>query len=214
MLHQDKAHWQKALVYSTEIEGSATGRIGEWAKRLRILAEQALERLTKTSIMDLRAETPIDVADLVRNLIKLNQLELRQQGIKANVIEYEGVPAIKMPREELWEVVQNLLSNSIRAISQARREKGEIEIAIYIEELKREELVIRVKDNGTGIRRDIIERIFDREFTGNAKSGGTGLGLFLARTIVQTYDGDIKVESNLGNGATFYVRLPTDWVRV
>lgn len=65
-----------------------------------------------------------------------------------------------------------------------------------------------MRDNGTGISPDDIEKIFDPYFTTKQVGEGTGLGLAIVHGIVQNHGGDIKVESEVGQGTTFHVYLP------
>jgi signal transduction histidine kinase len=68
------------------------------------------------------------------------------------------------------------------------------------------EIVIEIVDTGPGIPPDTIEKIFEPFFS--KRAGGTGLGLAIARQMVENHRGRIEVESQLGNGTTFRIRLP------
>jgi two-component system NtrC family sensor kinase len=68
--------------------------------------------------------------------------------------------------------------------------------------------VIRVEDDGCGIPEDVLERIFDPFFTTRPAGEGTGLGLALGYQIVRNHGGEIAVDSKLGRGTTFKIRLP------
>ncbi len=72
---------------------------------------------------------------------------------------------------------------------------------------------MEVADTGPGIPKEHLDRIFDRFYQvrgGTVKAPGAGLGLFLVREMVTLHGGTVKVESDLGNGATFTVRLPAN----
>ena len=75
---------------------------------------------------------------------------------------------------------------------------------------------LRVKDHGIGIEADLLPKIFDRfeRAVSSTHYGGLGLGLYLARTIVESHGGTITVESRVGEGSTFTVRLPRLPLRV
>ena len=70
-------------------------------------------------------------------------------------------------------------------------------------------VVVRVSDTGTGMDRETVSKIFDPFFTTKEKSKGTGLGLFIVRSVARRYGGDAYAESaGEGQGSTFFVRLP------
>ena len=69
-------------------------------------------------------------------------------------------------------------------------------------------LVVTVRDNGTGIEPEVCERLFDPFFTTKEAGKGTGLGLSISRQIARSHGGDLEVESSPGEGSTFTLRLP------
>src|SRR5262249_22807725 len=103
----------------------------------------------------------------------------------------------------LLQVFWNLLTNAIKFTP----EGGKIEIEM---DLAESSAVIQVKDNGVGIKEADLRNIFEKGQQGEHAhlSGGLGLGLWLARSLVQVHGGDIDVASTLGKGSTFSVRLP------
>ncbi|HET6768767.1 MAG TPA: HAMP domain-containing sensor histidine kinase, partial [Chitinophagaceae bacterium] len=70
------------------------------------------------------------------------------------------------------------------------------------------EIEIRVKDNGNGIPQRILDKIFQPFFTTKPTGQGTGLGLSLSYDIVKAHGGELKVETNVGEGSTFIIRIP------
>jgi signal transduction histidine kinase len=99
-------------------------------------------------------------------------------------------------------VIETLAENADKAYAEAGK-KGEIEITAVKD---KENIVISVKDEAAGIRPEIIDKIFDLDFS--TRGEGKGLGLALAKTIIQDHGGTIEVESELGKGATFTIKLP------
>ena len=73
-------------------------------------------------------------------------------------------------------------------------------------------MVLTVRDNGVGIPEESLERIFERFYRvdkgRSRKQGGTGLGLSIVKHVVSFYNGSVQVESKMGEGSTFIVRLP------
>jgi CheY-like chemotaxis protein len=115
-----------------------------------------------------------------------------------------GLPAVRVDFDRMVQVVTNLLSNAIKFSP----ERAEVTVAA---ELAGDELLIRVTDHGRGIAPEDVARLFQKfqQVEGAAgRTGGTGLGLAICRGIVEEHGGRIAVESRLGAGATFTVRLP------
>jgi signal transduction histidine kinase len=94
------------------------------------------------------------------------------------------------------------LSNIVRNAVEACDGRGEIELAAGVEE---DAVLVHVRDYGPGVPPDLTGRLFDPYVTG--KSGGTGLGLALAKQTVEMHRGTISVEPTPGGGATFVVRM-------
>ncbi|MBI4715340.1 MAG: PAS domain-containing protein [Nitrospirae bacterium] len=121
---------------------------------------------------------------------------------KAEVIrEYGDLPEIPCYPQELNQVFMNLLINAAQAI----HEKGEIRIRTGLED---DHAVVEISDTGTGMPEEVLGRIFDPFFTTKPVGKGTGLGLSIAYGIVKKHGGEIRVQSRLGRGTTFVVRIP------
>lgn len=111
------------------------------------------------------------------------------------------LPKIPFNATELQQVLINLIQNAIDACG----ENGVIDII----SLRRSGVVqITVKDNGPGIPREHLSRIFDPFFSTKLNSGGTGLGLSIVHGIIADHDGSIRVESTVGQGTSFIIELP------
>ncbi|HUH45598.1 MAG TPA: ATP-binding protein, partial [Arenibacter sp.] len=106
-----------------------------------------------------------------------------------------------LDRTQLIRVITNLLKNATQAVS------GVADPQVVVTVLKDgEEVSITVADNGTGIRKEVGDRIFEPKFT--TKTSGMGLGLGMVKNIVETYKGSIHFESELHKGTVFTVRFP------
>ena len=114
-----------------------------------------------------------------------------------------AVPDIEIEGEEnkLLRVIQNLVGNAIDAFEE---NPGEISIT---GDVKGDILRLEIKDNGTGIPKEIREHFFD-PFVTYGKSRGTGLGSAIAKSIVEAHNGSIRFETKTGKGTTFYINLP------
>jgi signal transduction histidine kinase len=113
------------------------------------------------------------------------------------------VPPITCSPSQLNQVFLNLVTNAAQAT-----EDGKGEIAITTRAPDPEHVEIIVADNGKGIPADVLPKIFDPFFTTKEVGKGTGLGLSIAYKIVQAHGGQITVDSKVGTGTRFVVRLP------
>ena len=118
------------------------------------------------------------------------------------VQEYGALPKIECNASQLNQVFLNLINNAAQSIS---AEQGTVTVRSSVEG---ERIRIDVTDTGSGIAPDVLPHIFENYYSTKPASEGTGLGLPIARSIVQEHGGDIKVSTELGKGSTFTVFLP------
>ena len=111
------------------------------------------------------------------------------------------MPPVQCHPGRLSQVFMNVLSNACQAI----RDRGEIRIRTSTDN---GEAVIEIEDDGSGIRKEHLGKVFEPFFTTKAVGQGTGLGLSISYGIVQQHQGSIQVESEVGQGTRFCVRLP------
>ena len=141
----------------------------------------------------------------------INQGVLSTLNVVWNELKYKAVvrkdlgdlPLVRCYPQQLNQVFANLLVNAAHAVEK----DGEIRIRT---EAEGERVVIRVSDNGCGIPREIIPKIYDPFFTTKEVGKGTGLGLNMVYNIIQTHKGTIDVESQVGKGTTFTIVLAVD----
>jgi signal transduction histidine kinase len=114
--------------------------------------------------------------------------------------------------QEIARVILNLVNNAFYAISAKSKEaQDDFSPAVSVSTKRtNDQLLITVKDNGTGISTPVKEKIFQPFFTTKGPGIGTGLGLSLSYDIVKAHGGEIKVESEEGVGSEFLVILPAD----
>ena len=117
----------------------------------------------------------------------------------------DTIDAIECYPGKLNQLFMNLLSNSIQAIKEKNDTGGKIELTSRQIEDKIE---LRFKDNGIGMTEETKNRLFEPFFTTKDVGEGTGLGLSIAYSIVELHHVTIKVESVLGEGSEFIIRLP------
>lgn len=112
-------------------------------------------------------------------------------------------PVIYGDKNQIKQVIINLLKNSIEAINQVKNSGGIIYLCTEVEQ---KEVFVYIRDNGCGMSREEIEQAFDPFFT--TKSTGTGLGLSICSKIIDEHGGSIQVDSIKGKGTTFKLLLP------
>lgn len=135
-----------------------------------------------------------DVIDLLKNQIVL-------KGCEIKTIFNEVDEVVCFPNS-IMQVVSNLLINAIQA---APSSGGNIELQTF---LSTDKLRIDIKDNGVGISKENIDKIFNPFFTTKPQGQGVGLGLSISYGIIKKMQGDITVESRLGEGTVFSITLP------
>lgn len=103
---------------------------------------------------------------------------------------------------ELEQVFINLFANARDALGKTENPK----ISVVLNQSRRKEVMVRFSDNGEGISKENLQRVFDSLFT--TKREGTGLGLWLCFSVINQMEGKITVDSDLGQGTTFTIRIP------
>ena len=142
---------------------------------------------------------PADLNATVEQAVFLARQQVRTKPIEITLAAEKKLPRILHDPVQIQQVVLNLLLNGIQAV----HDKGQIDVALRQEN---EWAVVRIRDTGRGIARDSLAKIFKPFFT--TRKEGTGLGLPLAKGIVESHKGRIEVTSEPGQGAQFEVWLP------
>ena len=140
------------------------------------------------------------VNDVVSEMLVLLRREADQHSVAMRTELAAELPAVRADRVQLQQVLMNLMVNGIEAMGKAG---GELLIRTAT---AKGELVVSVSDTGAGLSADKLEQIFSAFFT--TKPAGTGMGLAISRTIVESHEGRLWAESNSGPGATFHFTLP------
>jgi two-component system, OmpR family, sensor histidine kinase VicK len=175
------------------------------AKRLQRLAEDILDA-TRIESQSLKLNKErFDLNELISNAVQdyRNQIEKDNRGIKILYSPSKQDIVVEADRSRITQVISNLLSNAVKFTTE-----GTISIST---ENKDNQVIVSVKDTGSGIDPEILPRLFSKF---SAKSfEGTGLGLFISKNIVEAHGGKIWAENNDNDayrekGATFYFMLP------
>jgi len=173
------------------------------------IINESLEGMARVAkiVADLKDFAHVDKAELehvdlnngIESTLNIVWNELKY---KAEVIKDLGkIPLVKCYPQRINQVFMNILVNAAQAIEY----KGEIRITTRADNGHVE---IRISDTGKGIPPDVLPKIFDPFFTTKEVGKGTGLGLNMAYNIIQRHKGTIDVESEVGKGTTFTIRIP------
>ena len=151
------------------------------------------------------AFAPVDLNKLVNEAISLTQAkwktEAEVQGVSVNVhTDLQVVPIITGNASELRQVLTNLIFNAVDAMPRS----GTITIHTYHDERY---VVLEISDTGTGMTQEVRRHCLDPFFTTKGEHG-TGLGLSMVYGIIQRHQGTVDIETEVGKGTTFIIRLP------
>ncbi|MGD9825638.1 sensor histidine kinase, partial [Desulfobacter sp.] len=150
----------------------------------------------------------IDINDTIREIVGLTAQMARYNNVTISTRLDPGLPFIRFSPSELQQVILNLTNNAIDAMG---KDGGTVEIVTGVKTQDNDNsLEIKVEDNGPGIPAQYLDRIFDPFFTTKAVGKGTGLGLSICYGIIQKMGGTIEVESQVGQGTCFLIRLPVN----
>lgn len=141
---------------------------------------------------------PLDL--IIKELLSIIQPEAEKRGIRIGLDWAPEIPMINMDASLMHQVFNNLIKNSMEAITDA----GEIRISGGIET---KSLVISITDTGPGMNQNTLNHLFEPFFTTKGKKG-TGLGLSIVQSIIQSHRGTIRCQSTPGKGTTFIIHLP------
>ncbi|MCR4405040.1 MAG: ATP-binding protein [Candidatus Acetothermia bacterium] len=198
-----------------QLEALRDGVFSPTPEKLEELDEEALlldrlvddlHELALAEAGELRLERgPTDLGRLITRLGARIQGRLAEQGIELGLELPEGLPKLNLDSDRIEQVLHNLLSNAERYTPQG----GRITVAV---EDRPQEVLISVSDTGKGIPAEELPRIFERFYRGeqsrSRRSGGAGLGLAIAKQLVEAHGGRIWAESEPGRGTKVSFTLP------
>jgi PAS domain S-box-containing protein len=168
-------------------------RAADVVQRIRDLARKSDPRKVR-----------LDVNDVVRDVVQLVRTEVLRHGVSLRAELAPELPPVMGDRVQLQQVVLNLVMNGIEAMVVV--ENRPRELSIRSGRQKDGQVVVAVQDSGVGLGSGGVERLFDAFFT--TKANGMGLGLSIARSIVEAHGGRLWAAANAEFGATFQLSLP------
>jgi len=176
------------------------------AKRLELLIEDLLE-LVKLESRSLKIEMEcLDATGIVEEGILETAPMAREKNVSLENELGEDLPFVSGDKKRLSQLIVNLLHNAIKF----SHEGGTVRVQRVRDREDGGLLGIRVRDEGIGIPRDVLDKIFERFYQAGTPGTGDGLGLGLAivKKIVEAHKGEVRVESEEGRGSSFTVYLP------
>jgi PAS domain S-box-containing protein len=153
-----------------------------------------------------KSEARVEVADVneaLEEILLFLEKEARMANVQIHRQYPPDIPRVNIEEVQLEEILINLITNAIQAMT--KRGHGNVWILAGEEHGK---VILTVRDDGPGIDEAVRDRLFDPFVSTKPPGQGTGLGLSICYGIVKRYDGEIRVESAPGKGATFQVVLP------
>jgi PAS domain S-box-containing protein len=145
----------------------------------------------------------LDVNEMIRETVALLRDEAMRYNIPVRTELAADLPDIVGDRVQLQQVTMNLIVNSIEAMKDV---DGARELVIESQRAEHEQILVSVSDTGPGFPPELAEQIFDPFFT--TKPHGTGMGLRISRSIIESHGGRLWAEPAAGRGATFHLNLP------
>ena len=181
-------------------------RASKGVERLSYIVKD-LDMITKLEVGDLSLNIEVfDIIALIKNVFDMFEIRATKKKQTLTFDTDYNIPImVRADKERIQQVLANLVVNSLKYGS----EKGTTEVSI--ENLIKNKVIIRVTDNGEGIEKSDLPRLFERFYrvdkSGSRKEGGSGLGLSIVKHIIEAHDEKIYIESEIGVGSEFSFTL-------
>ena len=175
--------------------------IFEQARRVMNITRQISEFSTPQST----EQQLLDLNNLIRNTVRFISFDRRFSTIDMELNLDSELPAVRAVGDHVTQIVMNLLVNAADAIEGRSGSKARIDVSTHVQDGY---AVIIVADNGTGMDKSTLGRIFEEFFTTKPPGKGSGIGMAVSKSLVESDGGMISVESEPGVGTRVMVRLP------
>jgi two-component system CheB/CheR fusion protein len=217
MSHEFRTPLNAILGYAEILREQVTGPLtADQRGKLERISDNAryLEQMVKEILASARGDRvafvvecgPVDLAGIVREVAKSIESLAGAKGLAIVVDVVGGQTTMVTDVTKLRQILVNLLGNAIRYT-----DRGQVTLRARVDA---ETVIIEVEDTGIGIAPEHLEQIFERfwqvDHSNTKLRGGTGLGLVVTRDLARALGGEVEVESELGRGSVFRVRLPRD----
>ena len=181
-------------------------KIAEKAVERLIFIVKDLDLITKLESENMNLEkSNFNLVSIINNVFEMLEIQAKKKNISLIIDSKLKRVNVNADQEKIHQVLTNLIENSVKY----GKQDGTTEISI--EDLIEDKLIIRITDNGKGIKKEHFERLFERfyrvESSGNRSTGGSGLGLAIVKHIIDAHNEKIYVESDFGVGSEFSFSL-------
>ncbi len=173
---------------------------------LAVEGVKRIEKIVEATLNFARPSKPTikeeNINDVIKATLPLVEVSTLKKKIEIVAKLEPNLPKVRIDFKQIQQVILNILENAVDAIDKV----GYIKVESYTEDEGGElYVVVSISDNGCGIPKEDIQKIFEPFYT--KKSDGTGLGLAICRQIMNNHDGKIGVESEVNRGTTFYLKF-------
>ncbi len=182
--NMDNPEFQKDVL---ETIAKTIENMKELMARMASLPKKMTLNKTKTNLIELLKDC-------------LGKIRLGNDGIEL-AEKYAEIPLVEVDQEKIQSVIRNLILNALEALKNG----GKISLSTFVEDDDR--VIIEIKDNGPGMAKDFLNNRLFKPFQ-TTKRKGLGIGLYQCKAIISAHGGEIKVESQEGQGAQFRIYLP------
>jgi len=148
----------------------------------------------------------VDLNEVAREVIGILAAQAKAQNLTLNTALTPHALIVKGDRVQLEQVILNLVVNAIDTLAAARRDNRRITVRTLL--TADDTVELSVSDTGPGIPLDVLKQVFEPFFT--TKESGMGMGLAIARTIVEAHGGSLSAENRAGGGAKFRLTIPSE----
>src|SRR5438128_1550437 len=180
----------------------------EAASRMVKSGTRAADIITRIRLLFRKGATPresVDVNEVIQEMMVLLRTEATRYAVPIRAELGTGLPKVKADRVQLQQVLMNLMLNGIDAMKDLKTTGA---LTIRSDRAARGQLRISVSDTGVGLPPQQADQIFNAFFT--TKPNGTGMGLPISRSIIESHGGRLWAAANSGPGATFHFTLPVE----
>ncbi len=188
----------------TEVSPQSKRRkILEMALSETVRLSDMLRKMLSFSKPDQEQRQPVDINTIIDEILLLHEKQLKENDINIVSTFADGLALVNASKNQLRQVFLNMVANARDAMPDG----GTFTVTTRADGDK---VIIEMKDTGTGIKKEHIDRIFDSFFTTKSEVKGVGLGLSVCYGFIKDHGGEIVVKSRVKNGTTFIITLPAE----